>query len=145
MNPTIDISQRVNEYAVVAARTYVASQLARPGATGLSPDGAVAVTVNGLGDVTDVRVTASEVTPEVAARLAGQFRAAWAAAARSQAVAAADDNPLARQPGLAEFFDEQIDERYHPPVPDQPPSTRQPARRVPADDDVDFSDNTIMS
>jgi DNA-binding protein YbaB len=147
MDQTIDISQRVNEYAVAAARNYVASQLARPGATGHSPDGAVAVTVNGLGDITDVRVKADGVAPEVAARLAVAVKTAWAAAARSLAVAEANDNPLARQPGLAEFLDEQIEERYGPQAPEKPVSHhhgRPDLRRSRVEDDVDFSEQGFM-
>jgi hypothetical protein len=164
MDQTLDISRHADEYAVAAARAYVASQRARPGATARSPDGTVAVTVNGLGDVTDVRVEAREVPAEVAGRIAAAVRCAWAAAARSVALAAADDNPLARRPGLGEFIQEQIDERYGPPgqvLPHaSPPHASQPPARVPpasgrrrpaaggrgrqVDDDVDFSEQSVL-
>lgn len=143
MDPTIDLNERVNEYAVMAARTYVANQLARPGATGRSPDGAATVTVNGLGDITDVAVKADGVAPEVAARLAAAVKTAWAAAARSLAVAEANDNPLAQQPGLGEFADEQINERFGPP-PREPRAVASEARRAPVDDDADFSEQGIL-
>lgn len=110
MDPLPDIDERVNEIAADAAREYLATQRAKPGATGRSPDGTVEVTVDGLGDVTDVRVHAPDVPPEVAARLAAAMKAAWTAAARAHAVAETG-GPLARQAGLAE----QINERFGPP------------------------------
>ncbi|MCT2586735.1 YbaB/EbfC family nucleoid-associated protein [Actinophytocola gossypii] len=150
MNPLIDLERRVNEIAAQTAREYLDTQRSRPGATGRSPDGTVEVTVNGLGDVSDVRVHARDVPPEVAARLADAMKAAWNTAARAHAVAETD-NPLANQPGFAELVEEQINERYGPPPePENPqqaatPGTRPAARpRGTEDEEENFGATSIM-
>lgn len=142
MEPMPDIDERVNEIAASAAREYFAAQRAKPGATGRSPDGAVEVTVNGLGDVTDVRVHARDVPPDVAARLAAAMKAAWTAAARAHAVAETD-NPLARQAGLAELVEEQINERFGPP-PRQARPPHEARRSSVRNEDEDFSESSFM-
>jgi DNA-binding protein YbaB len=121
------------------ARQYLDHQRSRPGATGRSADGSVEVSLDGLGDVTAVTIQAPGIPEETAAKLALAFQQAWTDAGRQVALTTAHSTPLADQPGVAELIQEQISERYPPPIP---PEQKQPAPRT--DSDEDFGDEPIM-
>jgi DNA-binding protein YbaB len=116
MDPAIDIKQRITDQIAQVTRQYMDNQRSQPGAVGRSQDGSVAVTLDGLGDVTDVRIDTEDVPAETATKLAAAFRQAWMDAGRQVALAAAKDNPLTERPGIAELVEEQIDQRYGTPA-----------------------------
>lgn len=137
MDPAIDIKQRIGEQIAQVTRQFMDTQRARPGAVGRSPDGSVEVTLDGLGDVTDVRVQLDDVPREIADKLAAAFRQAWMDAGRQVALATAKSTPLADRPGIAELVEEQIDQRYG--TPDEPEPTDRPT-----DDDDNFGESSPL-
>jgi hypothetical protein len=116
VDPTIDVGRRLTEDVARMTREYMDRQRSAPGGAGRSADGSVEVTLDGLGDITDVTVHAKDLPPEVARRLALAFRQAWMDAARQVATHAAENSPVARRAGMAEFVQEQITTRYGDPA-----------------------------
>lgn len=139
MDPAIDIKQRIGEQIAQVTRQFMDTQRSKPGAVGRSPDGSVAVTLDGLGDVTDVRVQLDDVPQETADKLATAFRQAWMDAGRQVALATAKSTPLADRPGIAELVEEQIDQRYSTPA--EPDPTDPPPA---ADDDDNFGESSPL-
>lgn len=144
MDATFDIRQRTNEIAAGMAKQWLDRRRSNPDSVGQSPDGLVTVTLNGLGDVTEVRIRPDELPQGVAERIAGAFTAAWRSAARAAAQSNMERGPLASQPGIAEIVREEIGERYGPPAESPaPPATPRPAPGGAQEDD-DFFGAPIM-
>lgn len=128
MDPVDEVRKRAREGAMALARGYFAAQRRKPGTTGRSPDGLVEITVDGLGDLSNVRITGGGVPEEVAARIGRACLVAWRAARGTAARTQAEEIARTGQsPEIAELLSNEIDSRYGPPMPAAPQPGPRPA------------------
>lgn len=133
------IQAQVDSLVVGLTRDYLSRRRAEPPTVGTSPDGWARVAIDGLGDVADITITAPEVPPRTAARLAAAVKSAWQAAAGARATSEAAQSDLADRPAYAALFEEQVDSRFTPPQQADRPAD--PAR----DRDEDFGNGVMIS
>lgn len=131
------IQAAVDTYVAGLTREYLSRKRAEPPLTGRSPDGSAQVSIDGLGDITDITITSPDVPRATAVRIANAVRDAWRDAAKARAAAEQAQSPLGTKPAYAQLFDEEVNARYQTELP------AEPAPR--ADPDADFNAGIMVN
>jgi hypothetical protein len=129
MNSPDDARQAVRATIAVQTKKYLEEQRQRPGTYGTSPDGAVTVSVDGLGDVSTVHIRRNDLPEHLTRELAAGVLAAWRAARGDLARKDMPNNAFGDRPEMVTLFDEEINQRYGPPTApmEQPLPSPQPS------------------
>lgn len=102
-------------------REHTEKKLSEVGGFGRSPDGTARIVLNGMGDLAGVKISAPEISPELAARISEAITSAWRAAGRSYARTELENNPAAQLPGVGERMRELAELRFGPEPEDHRP------------------------